>query len=165
MTKRRSSLVDAATTADSKTFNGGATNSTSLDACVDMFFLAGASRTMSEQSIINIFSKAFAEDKDMAMKILFWSRDIRGGAGERHFFQVVTKWLEATHPKSLYKNMKYVPEYGRWKDIFDFNPDVTIPIIKEGLLDGIKAKEILEKLHSMSEVECGEVLREIQLSK
>lgn len=146
---RRSSLIDAALTGTARTANGAATHPTSMDANVDMFFLAGASRTMPESNILSIFSKAYAEDANTAMKILFWSRDIRGGAGERHFFQVVTKWLAANHQESLYKNIQHVPEYGRWKDIFEFDTAVTVPVIVKGLNDenakGLVAKWLPRK--------------------
>ena len=137
-TTKRSALIDATLTATTLTANGAPTHPTSMDANVDLFFLAGASRAMKEKEILSIFSKAFGEDPLTAMKILFWSRDIRGGAGERHFFQIVTKWLEENHAEALYKNMKYVPEYGRWKDMFEFKADVIIPYIKAGLKDDSK---------------------------
>ena len=148
-TVRRSSLIDATLMGTARTANGAPTNPTSMDACVDLFFLAGASRAMKEREIISIFSKAYGEDPLTAMKILFWARDVRGGAGERHIFQVVTKWLEANHSDVLYKNVKYIPEFGRWKDIFDFNSDVIIPLIKKGLKDehasGLLAKWLPRK--------------------
>jgi len=32
---------------------------------------------MSEEDIIAIFSKAYNSDKNIALKILFWARDVR----------------------------------------------------------------------------------------
>jgi UDP-N-acetylmuramate--alanine ligase len=48
-----SNLINALRQKDAYTANGALTNSTSLNAVVDMFFLAGASRRMSEQEIRN----------------------------------------------------------------------------------------------------------------
>jgi hypothetical protein len=70
-------LFDLLQQKDSLTDKGAVTHSTSLSAVLDMFFLAGASRTMSEQDIINIFVKAREENETLAMRCLFWARDIR----------------------------------------------------------------------------------------
>jgi len=131
----RSTLIDATLTGTAKTFNGAPTNPTSMDACVDLFFIAGASRRMSENDIVAMFSKAYAEDALTATRIAFWARDIRGGAGERRFFKIVCNWLEKKCSTILDKNISLIPEFGRWKDIFDLNPDVILPLIKEKLED------------------------------
>ena len=76
-------LVDTLRTKDTTTENGLLTNSTTLNMCVDLFSRIGSMRTQSEIEVINLFVKAFEEDALTAMKVLFWVRDIRGGAGER----------------------------------------------------------------------------------
>jgi hypothetical protein len=115
-----SNLLNAMRQHDSQTANGAVTNSTSLNAVVDMFFLAGASRKMDEQAMINVFVKAFDEDPILAIKCLFWSRDVRGGAGERRFFHVIMKNLikNFPYPELIDQLMINVPEYGYWKDVF-----------------------------------------------
>lgn len=111
-------LIDATRSYNALTDNGAVTHSTSLDNCLDMFFLAGASRNMSESQIIVLFEKAFAQDKTIAAKILFWSRDARGGAGEKRFFQIVMKHI-ATHYADIFDElMVHTPEFGYWKDVF-----------------------------------------------
>jgi hypothetical protein len=115
-----SKLVNAMRQKDSYTANGAVTHSTSLDAVVDMFYLAGASRSMPEQSIINVFTKAFAQNPELALKCLYWSRDVRGGAGERRFFQTIMKHLLTTD-RDLYDYLAgFIPEYGYWKELFLF---------------------------------------------
>ena len=133
-------LLKSLQTNDSLTANGMVTNSTSLDANLDMFFLAGASRTMSERDIIAIFSKARAENPLSAMKVLFWSRDIRGGAGERKFFNIIIKHLATHYPEYLFntENFKLIPEFGTWKEIisliaYDKFADKVYAFIKAGL--------------------------------
>lgn len=114
-----SKLVDATRGYNSVTANGAITHSTSLSACVDMFFLAGASRTMPESQIITVFERAFGEDQLIAAKLLFWSRDARGGAGERRFFQIVMRHIANAYPEVFDQLMIHVPEFGYWGDVFD----------------------------------------------
>jgi hypothetical protein len=113
-----SKFVNATRGYNSVTANGAVTHSTSLNYCVDMFFLAGASRNMPESEIITIFERAFAQDSLIAAKILFWARDARGGAGERRFFQVVMKHIALSYPDVFDQLMIYAPVFGYWKDVF-----------------------------------------------
>jgi hypothetical protein len=128
-----SNLVNVTRQEDTLTNNGMVTNSTSLNSNVDMFFLAGASRNMSEKDIEILFQKAIVEDPSVALKLMFWARDPRGGAGERRFFRVCSKFLNKNYLSYLEKNIKYVPEYGRWDDIFELDEKIVLPLIKEGL--------------------------------
>lgn len=119
-----SRFVNATRSYNSVTANNAVTHSTSLDYCVDMFFLAGASRNMPEKDIITVFERAYAQDKQLAAKILFWSRDARGGAGERRFFQIVMKHIVATYPEVADQLMIHTPVFGYWKDVFSIEkPD------------------------------------------
>lgn len=115
--KSNSSLVNASRQEDALTANGMVTNSTSLNSNVDMFFLAGASRNMSDKDIEVLFQKAIVENPLVALKILFWARDARGGAGERRFFRVCSKFLRNNYPDLLIKNLKNIPIYGRYDDL------------------------------------------------
>jgi hypothetical protein len=110
-------FVDALRQEDMVTENGMATNSTSLSACVDLFFNIGALRGQDKTRLISNFSKAFNEDPKRAMKILFWARDVRGGAGERQIFRDVMAYLAEDHDLALKPNLHLIPEYGRWDDL------------------------------------------------
>lgn len=110
-------LVDALRTKDTVTENGMATNSSSLNLCVDLFFKVGALRGKDKTTKINAFSKAFGEDPLTAMKILFWARDVRGGAGERGTFRDIVIHLAKTHQDTLSKNLPLFSEFGRWDDL------------------------------------------------
>lgn len=110
-------LIDTLLTNDSQTENGMTTNSTSLNSCVDLFFKIGALRGEDKKRKISAFSKAFGEDPLTAMKILFWCRDIRGGAGERKTFREILTYLAKNKPETLKKNIGLIPEYGRWDDM------------------------------------------------
>jgi Domain of unknown function (DUF2828) len=103
---------------DSLTNNGAVTHSTAGMHCLDLFFIAGASRFMSEEDILKAFIRAYREDKNTALKILFWARDARGGAGEKRFFQVIMKQLSVSEPEVYEQVAIYIPTFGYWKDIF-----------------------------------------------
>jgi hypothetical protein len=110
-------FLDALRQEDMVTENGMATNSTSLNACVDLFFNIGAMRGQDKQRLIATFSKAFNEDPKRAMKLLFWARDVRGGAGERQVFKDILVYLAEDHDLALRPNLHLIPEYGRWDDL------------------------------------------------
>lgn len=112
-------FVDALRQEDQVTENGMATNSTSLNACVDLFFNIGAMRGQDKQRLIATFSKAFNEDPKRAMKLLFWARDVRGGAGERQVFRDIIKYLAEEHDLTLKANLEFVSEFGRWDDLLE----------------------------------------------
>lgn len=144
-----SRLVDETRKKTTKTKNGATTNSSSLNNVLDMFFLAGASRTMSEKDIINVFVKAYGENSTLALKCLFHARDIRGGAGERRFFRICWNYLTKTYPNQINHLIEHVPEFGRWDDIF-FNvlvAQASHRIIAEGLSqkNGLLAKWLPRK--------------------
>jgi len=103
---------------DSLTNNGAVTHSTAGIDCLDLFFIAGASRFMSEQDILKAFDRAYREDKTTALKILFWARDARGGAGEKRFFQVIMRHLMTLDGEVYDQVAIHIPTFGYWKDIF-----------------------------------------------
>jgi hypothetical protein len=110
-------FVDALRQEDMLTENGMATNSSSLNACVDLFFNIGAMRGQDKQRLIATFSKAFNEDPKRAMKLLFWARDVRGGAGERQVFKDIIAYLAENHDLALKPNLHLIAEYGRFDDL------------------------------------------------
>lgn len=100
-----------------RTENGAKTHRTSGSDCLDLFATAGALRHANEQEIWNRFVRAFAEDPDLAMKILFYARDIRGGLGERRFFRIILGRLAGYAPQTVRKNLEWVGEFGRYDDL------------------------------------------------
>jgi len=124
-------LVDALRQSDMKTENGMTTNSTSLNACVDLFYTIGAARRMGEKELNQLFLAAFLENSDLAMKILFWARDIRGGAGERRAFRTIIKDVAKGSPKAIVHNLKYIPEFGRWDDLLEM---IDTPLERDALV-------------------------------
>lgn len=61
------------------TENGGVTRKTTESKVLDMFAVGGAYRNRSDTDCILLFKNAFKENRDLAMKCLFYLRDIRGG--------------------------------------------------------------------------------------
>ncbi len=112
-------LVDALQTENTLTENGMTTNSSSLNHCVNFFSQIGAMRGKNESTIISLFSKAYAENALTALKIAFWVRDVRGGAGEREIFRIIAKYLAKNHTKSIANNISLISEYGRWDDVVE----------------------------------------------
>ena len=99
------------------TENGAATKASSLSSCVDLFATIGAIRSRTDNEIISRFMNAFAENPDIATKILFYARDIRGGLGERRVFRTIIRWLCTHSANTVIKNIKHIPEYGRYDDL------------------------------------------------
>ena len=92
------------------------TNRSTGSELLDLFATVGALRRADEQEITDRFLRAWTEDNDLAMKLLFYARDVRGGLGERRVFRAVLRWLAVNEPKSLVKNLPLIAEYGRWDD-------------------------------------------------
>ncbi len=99
------------------TENGASTYRTSGSACLDLFGTIGALRHSDEKDIIARFSKAYQEDAELTMKILFFARDVRGGLGERRVFRIALMWLANNYPQSVLNNLNQIAEYGRYDDL------------------------------------------------
>lgn len=101
------------------TENGAVKHNTSLDKVLDMFALGGAYRKRTDKEVEELFGDAYRQDKELALKCLFYLRDCRGGQGERRFFRVAYKWLCRNDELIARLNLKYIPEFGRWDDLID----------------------------------------------
>ena len=101
-----------------RTENGADAKNTTDSALLDMFATIGSMRSRSEDEIIQKFELAFQEDPLGAMRCLFYSRDIRGGLGERRVFRVLLPYVAEKHKSELDKNLRLVPEYGRYDDLY-----------------------------------------------
>jgi len=112
-----STLLSAMQTKDKLTSNGMVTNSTSLNHCVDLFFNFGSMRGKDKNRLINLFVKAYDEDPLTAMRLLFWVRDVRSGAGERQIFKDIMVYLALNRTNVMGKNLSLVSEFGRWDDL------------------------------------------------
>lgn len=119
-----SKLVSASQTHDTRTHNGAITNSTSQSQLVDLFFIAGTLIGQDPNNYMQKWYWAYWEDRELAMRLLFWMRDVRGWAWVRDAFNYIYNWLSKDEKEHF---ARYIPEYGRWKDVFelaeqDFKP-------------------------------------------
>ena len=100
-----------------RTENGAVTLRSTGSDCLNLFATIGAMRAQNVAEIEKRFLRAYTENPDLAMKILFYARDIRGGLGERSVFRTLLHYLAENEIQSLVRNLPYIAEYGRWDDI------------------------------------------------
>lgn len=99
------------------TENGALSNRSTGSHCLNFFAACGAVRGTDADVQLRLFVRAYAENKDLALRTLFYARDIREGLRERDLFRNVLSWLAAKRPHSMMKNLPFIAEYGRWDDI------------------------------------------------
>lgn len=102
------------------THNGARAFATTESSLLDFFAQGGAIRNRSDSDKISLFTKAFGEDATLALRTLFYFRDVRGGQGERNTFRVIVKYLADRHTDSMRKNLHLIPFFGRWDDMYAF---------------------------------------------
>ncbi len=113
------SFVQGVIRQNNQTFteNGMPALKSTLNACVDLFFAIAASRG---KDVIPAFTKALAEDREMALRMALWVRDIRDGQGERQIFRDILVYLEENDEQALASVFAKIPEMGRWDDLLVF---------------------------------------------
>ncbi|MDO5062069.1 MAG: DUF2828 family protein [Peptostreptococcaceae bacterium] len=90
-----------------------------LDANLDFFGIAGASR-YSPHIVERLFREAFDEDPVMAVKNMFYLRDVRGGLGERRGGRIsLSEFIQQDLDQAV-KFIPYIVEYGRWDDLMTY---------------------------------------------
>ena len=99
------------------TENGALGYASTGKALVDLNFAVASLRNESEEEIIKKFVKAYYEDRMLAVKWLFFLRDIRGGLGERRSFRIIFSYLASGEKKLAERLVPLVPEYGRFDDL------------------------------------------------
>lgn len=124
-----------------RTENGALTYASSMNNCVDLFSSIGALRHNDAIDIIKLFERAYIENADIAMKCLFFARDVRGGLGERRTFRTILRWLAWNHKDSVVSNLANIAEYGRYDDLLVL---LHTPCNK-AVLDLIKAQVAADK--------------------
>jgi hypothetical protein len=110
-------FVNAVVNQSARTTNGMKARKSTAKSTVDLFYNIGASRG---KNIVPAFSAAYVENRELALRIALWSRDARGGAGERQIFRDILVHLEKTDTEAAKAMLAKVPELGRWDDIFVF---------------------------------------------
>jgi hypothetical protein len=125
--------------AGARTANGMKAQTSTLSPVVDLFYKIGASRGL---NLSADFERAYQEDSDLALRMLLWARDVRGGAGERQIVLDLLQHLEQMHPDVLLNTriLELMSEVGRWKDLFCFKTPAVkaraFALLHKALLDG-----------------------------
>ena len=101
------------------TENGGVKHNSTLNKVLDMFAMGGSMRNRPDDDLIYMFKCAYGEDADLALRCLFYLRDVRGGQGERRFFRVILHWMGNHMVDEVEHLIPMIAEYGRWDDLFE----------------------------------------------
>jgi uncharacterized protein DUF2828 len=109
-----------------RTENAALTHKSTLNDILDFYYHAPARRG---QDNTRLFTNAFATDPILALKVLFYIRDIRDGGrvGERETFRQGLRWLYNNRRDIFDAVITLVPTYGRWDDVLEF---VDSPVVQ-----------------------------------
>lgn len=125
------------------TANGAPAYKSTMNKLYDLFALGGAYRNRSDEDCVLLFKEAYEENPELALKCLFYLRDIRGGQGERRFFRVCYKWLADFDLAAAHRNLRNIPDYGRWDDLLALldtkAKTAVIEIIKTQITEDLSA--------------------------
>ena len=119
-----------------RTENGMQTRQSSANACVDLFYVIG---TLHGDAIIPAFAQAHAAQRDVALRIALWARDVRGGAGMRDTFRAILAYLERVDEAGARALLPNIPIIGRWDDLLVLTGPLraeAFDLIAEGLAAG-----------------------------
>lgn len=102
-----------------KLTENGATafSSTGVSDLLDLYATVGGMRAR-QNDVANKFNACYNEDPLLATRLMFYTRDVRGGLGERDSFRSMLKQLSMHHPEVVANNIDKIPFYGRWDDLF-----------------------------------------------
>ena len=123
--------------APARTANGMKARKTSASAILDYFGKAGSSRG---KALEKEFVAALADNQDLALRALLWTRDIRGGAGERKQFRDLLALMDANNPSIAGRIMHKIPELGRWDDLFVYQDSINRRKAFAMIEEALKAK-------------------------
>lgn len=138
-----------------RTANNGTQYECALDHCVEFFSKAGSLMVGSksyygaETTALALFQNMWAigslKARETAMKLLFWLRDPRGGAGNRSGFRAILEWM-AFRPDCfdwVRENLHLIPLHGRWDDLKSLFGSPLENYASSMWIDAISAKEHL----------------------
>ncbi|NCB03439.1 MAG: DUF2828 family protein, partial [Spirochaetia bacterium] len=103
---------------ESITENGAVGYATTQRPLLDLNFKVSSYRNVeNEADIIREFMPAYADNKILALRWLFFVRDAREGLGERRYFRVIMKELARIDSDTIKKLLPLFAEYGRYDDL------------------------------------------------
>lgn len=132
------------------TENGGLALSTTGDKLLNLFAVLGALRSR-PTDVIDKFDAAFRENADLATKMAFYGRDVRGGLGERAVGRLMLRELALLYPEVVVANFKNIVKFGRYDDLFVlFDTPVETDMIKFVKMQLVSDKRHMDKHESVS---------------
>jgi hypothetical protein len=125
------------------TTNGALAFKTTGNSCLNLFSRVGSMRRESDQLIRDLFYQAAMEDVNVAAAVMLWTRDCRGGSGERRAFKIMAEefqsWcVDSPDGRQIMKALiDKAVELGRWDDIFIFNRffDLVVAKVARGVAE------------------------------
>lgn len=137
-------------TSTTLTENGGRALSTTGDKLINLFAVLGALRSR-PTDVIDKFDAAFRENADLATKMAFYGRDVRGGLGERAVGRLMLRELALLYPEVVVANFKNIVKFGRYDDLFVFfDTSVETDMIEFVKMQLVSDKRHMDKHESVS---------------
>lgn len=96
------------------TENMAVTHASTMNPVLDFYYHAPSRQG---QDNLPLWIDAYQADKNLALKALFYLRDVRQGKGQRKTFRDILQWLAKKDGRVFDQLVSYVPEYGRWDDL------------------------------------------------
>ncbi|MCH4206680.1 MAG: DUF2828 family protein [Solobacterium sp.] len=129
-------LTEAINTIQNHTLteNGATAFRSSNDDLTDLFACIGAMRS-DRSRLFSMFSRAYTEDPKLAVKMIFYARDIREGLGERETARQLLQFLAVHEPSLILGNLANIAEFGRYDDLVDL---IDAPAVKDGICSFLK---------------------------
>jgi hypothetical protein len=93
--------------------------------------------------ILTALDLAWNQDKETTLKIMFWLRDCRGGAGNRETFRRLVNYLAKKESKIVEWNLNLIPKYGRWDDLRSVFDTEIADVAAKIWADAIRNKDVL----------------------
>lgn len=131
----------------SYTENGARGYASTGHALLDMNFKVPSYRGADEEKIFDDFCEAFRENQILALRWLFYARDVRGGLGERSLFRIIMSQLAADKPTLVRALLPLIPEYGRWDDVVAL---VDCPDVRDSVIELIR-EQLYRDLSALNE--------------
>lgn len=119
------------------TENGAKVYTTSMDNVVDLFSRIGNRKNVDMDRLSILFKQAYAQDKELTLKMLFYARDCREGLGVRNSFRKLYESLSDIDINTAIYNIQHMAEYGRYDDLIDIAYHTKHRELKETILNRV----------------------------
>lgn len=126
------------------TWNGAPAFKSTKSDILDLYAVAGNARSMGEDRLADMIGRAMAENAELAIRVVFYLADIRGGQGSRDTLRAALKFLVRRYPTQARGLIAMIPEYSRWDMLYEFVGTElerdAFAVLKNEVKDAIKNK-------------------------